>query len=63
VTATIGLYQLWSIAAPGISGAGDRGDAVEGLVPVLVLLAGAAAIFRLHWDDEKAPPVTAAVAP
>lgn len=63
VTATLGLYGIWQIAAPGISGAGDRGDAAEGLVPILVLLAGAAVIFRLHFDDEKAPPVTAEVAP
>lgn len=63
VTATLGLYGIWQIAAPAISGAGDRGDAFEGLVPILVLLAGAAVIFRLHWDDEKAPPVTAEVAP
>lgn len=63
VTATLGLYGVWQIAAPGISGAGDRGDAVEGLVPILVLLAGAAVIFRFHWDDEKAPTVTAEVAP
>jgi hypothetical protein len=63
VTATLGLYGIWQIAAPGISGAGDRGDAFEGLVPILVLLAGAAVIFRLHWDDERAPTVTAEVAP
>jgi hypothetical protein len=63
VTASLGLYGVWSVAAPGISGAGDRGDAVQRLIPVLVLLAGSAAIFRLHWDDEAAPPVTAAVAP
>ena len=63
VTATLGLYGVWQIAAPGISGAGSRGDAAEGLVPIVVLLIGAAVIFRLHWDDEKAPPVTAEVAP
>jgi hypothetical protein len=63
VSASLSLYGVYSIAAPGVSGGGDRGDAIEGLVPILVLLAGAAVIFWLHWDDEKAPPVTAEVAP
>lgn len=63
VTASLSLYGVYSLAAPGTSGVGDRGDAVEALIPIVVLLAGAAVIFRLHWDDEKAPTVTAAVAP
>jgi hypothetical protein len=63
VTASLSLYGVYSIAAPGVAGAGDRGDALEGLIPVLVLLGGAGVIFRLHWDDERPPPVTSAVAP
>jgi hypothetical protein len=64
VTATVALHGVWSLAAPGIAGAGDRGDVIEGLVPVLVLLAGAALIFRFHWDGvEPAPAVTAEAAP
>lgn len=63
VTASLALYGVYSVAAPGVAGAGDRGDALEGLVPVLVLLGGAGLVFRLHWDDERPPPVTSAVAP
>jgi hypothetical protein len=63
VTASLSLYGVYSMAAPGVAGAGDRGDALEGLIPVLVLLGGAGLIFWLHWDDERPPPVTSAVAP
>lgn len=63
VAASLALYGVYALLAPGTAGTGDRGDAVEQLVPVIVLLAGAAVIFGMHWDDEGGPRVTAEVAP
>lgn len=63
IAGSLSLYGVYSLAAPGVAGAGDRGDALEALIPLLVLVAGAGAVFKLHWDDERPPPVTSAVVP
>ena len=49
VSASVATFSIVQAIAPDTTGAANRGDAIEGFVPVAVLAVGAALIFRLHW--------------
>jgi hypothetical protein len=55
VAASVATFNLVQAIAPGTTGAGNRGDAIESFVPLAVLAAGAAALFRLHWSRVDMP--------
>jgi hypothetical protein len=55
VSATVATFNIVQAIAPGTTGAGNRGDALESFVPVFVLAMGAAALFSLHWRRVEMP--------
>jgi hypothetical protein len=55
-TVSVLLYSVAELIAPDTMAAGDRGDVVEGAVPVLVLAVLAVAVFRVHWSRVSLPP-------
>ena len=62
IGAVAGLaYSIFGILAPGVSGAGSRGDAARTAAVLLVLAGGSAALFRWHANEtgvlpKPAPP-------
>jgi len=67
---TSGVYDGFRLIAPGVTGAGSRTEILRGLLPLVALGAGAAALFRWHWGQTgldplgpPAPPVSPADAP
>jgi hypothetical protein len=55
VSSTVATFNIVQAIAPGTTGAGNRGDALESFVPVFVLAMGAAAQFGLHWRRIETP--------
>jgi hypothetical protein len=55
VSATVAAFNVVQMVAPGTTGAGNRGDAIESFIPVFVLAVGAAALFRIHWSRVETP--------
>jgi hypothetical protein len=57
------LYTVWRAAAPGVAGAENRADELRTLVPMIVLSAGAAFLWKRHWAEVEPTREEATVTP
>jgi hypothetical protein len=50
-----GAYDLFTAAAPGVTGTAERADGLRSLLPMIALVASAVALFRFHWVTAGIP--------
>jgi hypothetical protein len=54
-----GAYDLFTAAAPGVTGTAERADGIRSLLPMVALVASAVALFRFHWITAGIPSLVA----